>query len=160
MYAQIFAREIEVQLEDENGPFLYPNQYVDFDGTSEAVEKAAELAAGLADEAAIAKRLYRFVADHTDYDYEKAETVQKGYLPDPDETLASGKGICFDYSALLATMLRAQGIPAQMVIGVVMPEGISHAWNRALLGGEWVFMDATFDGDSHREEDYTQERVY
>ena len=36
------------------------------------------------------------------YDEEKARTVESGYLPDVDETLESGKGICFDYAALNA----------------------------------------------------------
>lgn len=160
LYAQLFAQELAVELADPQTPFLYPNQFVRFDASSEAVARSYLLVEGLTDDDKIVQKLYRFVARSTAYDYDKAATVEKGYLPEPDETLASGKGICFDYSALLATMLRAQGIPTQLVIGVVMPEGISHAWNRVWLDGEWVWMDATFDGSDHKETDYTGERVY
>ena len=34
------------------------------------------------------------------YDEDKAATVETGYLPDIDETLSTGKGICFDYAGL------------------------------------------------------------
>lgn len=53
-----------------------------------------------------------------------------------------------------------QGIPTRLVVGVVMPEGITHAWNQAYIGGQWVWMDATFDDLNHVETDYIQERVY
>lgn len=160
LYAQLFAAEFEVKLEQPNAPFLYPSQYVDFHASSEVVARSYLLVEGLGGDEEIVKKLYRFVVKNTDYDYDKAATVKSGYLPDPDETLRSGKGICFDYSALLASMLRAQGIPAQLVVGMVMPEGITHAWNRVFIDGEWVWMDATFDGTGHKEKDYTTERVY
>ncbi len=160
LYAQLYAQEIEVVIDDPTSPFLFPSQYVSFDASSSLVAKSYLLVDGLTEDADMAAAIYRFVVRNTSYDYDKAATVQSGYLPDPDETLSSGKGICFDYSALLAAMLRAQGIPAQLVIGTVMPENISHAWNRVWLGGEWIWMDATFDGTDHRETDYTEERVY
>ncbi len=34
-----------------------------------------------------------------------------GYLPDVDSILQEKKGICFDYAALMATMLQSQNIP-------------------------------------------------
>ncbi|MBQ2582903.1 MAG: transglutaminase domain-containing protein, partial [Erysipelotrichaceae bacterium] len=63
------------------------------------------------------------------YDKAKAESVQSGYLPDPDETLATGKGICFDYASLTASMLRSQGIPTKLIFGYVSPNDVYHAWN-------------------------------
>ena len=160
LYAQLFAQEIEVTIPDPLRPFLYASQYVNFDASSAVVAESNRLAAGLKADDAIVQKLYRFVVGNTTYDYEKAATVEQGYLPSPDETLASGTGICFDYSALLAAMLRAQGIPTRLVVGVVMPEGITHAWNQAYIGGQWVWMDATFDDLNHVETDYIQERVY
>ena len=55
--------------------------------------------------------------------------MQSGYLSDPDSTMSTGKGICFDYAVLAAAMLRSQGIPTKMVFGYVAPNGIYHAWN-------------------------------
>ena len=39
------------------------------------------------------------------YDYDKLEGLPSSYLPDVDETLTTGQGICFDYAALMAAML-------------------------------------------------------
>ena len=87
--------------------------------------------------------------------------MTSGYLPDVDETLSSGKGICFDYAALMAAMLRAHDIPTRLAIGNVDPEGILHAWNQIYIDGKWVWMDATFGiKNSHKESDYTKEREY
>ena len=48
--------------------------------------------------------IYNLVVDNVTYDREKASTVAAGYLPDIDETLETGKGICFDYAALISSM--------------------------------------------------------
>ena len=58
-------------------------------------------------------------------------------MPYPDETLQSGKGICFDYASLGAAMLRSQGIPAKIVTGTVSPQGIYHAWIMVNIDGTW-----------------------
>ena len=68
---------------------------------------AAQLAAGK-DQLGIVKAVYDYVIGHVTYDYGKAQTVQSGYLPNVDSTLASGTGICFDYAALMTSMLRSQ----------------------------------------------------
>ena len=60
------------------------------------------------------------------YDTKKAETVENGYLPDVDETLETQKGICFDYAALMTSMLRSQGIPTKLQIGYAGK--VYHAW--------------------------------
>ena len=49
--------------------------------------------------------IYNYVISHVTYDYELAESVDSDYLPDVDQTLETGKGICFDYAALTAAML-------------------------------------------------------
>jgi len=160
LYAMRFGTDIDVRLSDETLPFLYPNQYVWYDTTTKTVQKAAELADGLSSDAEIAKQFYRFVVQNMTYDNQKAVTVEKGYLPNVDEALETGKGICFDYAELLAVMLRSRGIPTKMLIGTVTPENLYHSWNSVYLDGEWVWMDATLDGTGHRESDYITERVY
>ena len=160
LYAMRFGAEVDVRLGDEKLPFLYPNQYVWYDGSTKTVQKAAELAEGLSSDSEIAEQFYRFVVQHMTYDNKKAATVEKGYLPNVDEALETGKGICFDYAELLAVMLRSRGIPTKMLIGTVTPENLYHSWNSVYLDGEWVWMDTTLDGTGHRESDYIMERVY
>lgn len=160
LYAVKYGVEIMVKLSSETIPFLYPNQYVWYDGVTNTVQKARELSSGMTDETQIARSFYRFVVKHMTYDTVKAATVPKGYLPDADEALETGEGICFDYAALLAVMLRSSGIPVKMLIGSVAPENLYHAWNSVYLDGEWVWMDPTLDKTGHKETDYSVERVY
>ena len=81
--------------------------------------------------------------------------MQSGYLPDIDETLETGKGICFDYAALMTAMLRTQRIPTRLVVGYAGT--LYHAWISVYIEGtgwidniiyfdgtQWVRMDPTF----------------
>lgn len=160
-YAALYAVNFEAQMDNTDRVFVFPNQYVWYTNSDEAVKKSAELCAGVTSDDKKANILYKFVASAIKYDNEKAANITSGYLPDVDKTLASGKGICFDYSALLAAMLRAQNIPTRLVIGNVEPENILHAWNQVYINGKWMWMDATFGAkDSHKEKDYTENRKY
>ena len=156
-YAQIDFAEAEVVLSDEFQPFLRPSVYADFGPDSVCVEKAAELASGCFSALEVVRAVYDYVCATVSYDAEKALAVQSGYLPDPDETLRSGKGICFDYAALAAAMLRSQGIPTKLIFGYVSPDELYHAWNMfyteesgwvtvsfEVSGPDWARMDLTF----------------
>lgn len=160
LYGVRFGVELQVTLAEETVPFLYPNQYVWYDATTKTVQKARELASGISGEAKIASVFYDFVVANMTYDTVKAATVPNGYLPNVDASLESGSGICFDYAALFAALLRAEGIPTRMLIGTVLPENLYHAWNSVYLDGEWVWMDTTLDGTGHKESDYITERIY
>ena len=144
-----------VTLRDPYLPFLYPNQYVKFDARKEAVAKAMELARPADSDLDVVSNVYNYIIRNVTYDMEKAETVPYGYLPDVDETLATGKGICLDYSALMCAMLRSQQIPTRMEIGYA---GTAyHAWLSSYIDGvgwvnglihfdgtDWSLMDPTF----------------
>ena len=128
-YAQLFSTDREVKLLDEFQPFLRSNDYACYSESSASVSKAAELASVCSNRLEVVSAVYSFVCENIRYDYEKAAAVQTGYLPDVDETLRSGKGICFDYAALAAAMLRSQGIPTKVIFGYVAPDNLYHAWN-------------------------------
>lgn len=158
-YAVLFKETMEVSLEDELLPFLYPSQYVNFSRDSEAVARASEIVAGASSDLDAVADIYHYVIGHVSYDMEKAETVQSGYLPDVDETLATGKGICFDYAALTAAMLRSQDIPTRLEIGYAGE--IYHAWisvyteetgwiDRLIefTSGGWTRMDPTLASEN------------
>lgn len=143
-YAQLMSQTISVSLTNEFAPFLYPNQYVNFNSGSQAVAVGAQLAAGK-DQLGIVKAVYDYVIGHVTYDYGKAQTVQSGYLPNVDSTLASGTGICFDYAALMTSMLRSQDIPTKLVIGYT--GNLYHAWVSVYIDGEgWIDNVIHFDG--------------
>lgn len=89
------------------------------------------------------------------YDTEKAATVQNGYLPSPDETLRTGKGICFDYASLAAAMLRSEGIPCKLITGYVGEETY-HAWNSFYLESEgWITVEIRAKADEWQRVDIT-----
>ena len=161
-YAVMYTTDQEVKLTDEFQPFLRPSDYVSYSKTSECVKKAGELAEEAEDAVAFVAAVFEYICDSVTYDREKASTVQnnKSYLPDPDETLRTGKGICFDYAALAAAMLRSQGIPTKMVFGNVSPDNLYHAWNMfyteetgwvtvdyEVKSGDWNRLDLTFSAN-------------
>jgi hypothetical protein len=146
-YAQVASQNINVSISNPFSPFLYPNQYVNFSGGSACVAKAEQLAAGASDELGIVRAIFDYVVDNTTYDYAKASSVTSGYLPNPDETLASRSGICFDYAALMVSMLRSQNIPTKLVIGYT--GNVYHAWASIYVQGQgWLEDVIYFDGQN------------
>ena len=159
MFAVAMSTTFNVVLENEKLPFLYPNQFVNFNENSKATALAAELAKSASSELDVVRRIYEFVINNITYDYIFAEMVVSGqithHVPDLDATLASGRGICFDYASLMAGMLRAQHIPAKLITGYVSG-GIFHAWINVYIldigwinaihfdGMDWALMDPTF----------------
>lgn len=138
-YAEIFSASAQVTMDSELEPFLRPNQRSDYTENSRCVVEAARIAKGAADAAGLVNDIYAYIAENVDYDYDKAQWVVdnnvKGYLPDPDDTFDTGKGICYDYASLAAAMLRSQGIPTKLIIGWVQSGGseVYHAWNMIWL---------------------------
>ncbi len=156
-YAELYATSCSVTLRDEFQPFLRPSDYVPYSGSSRCVAKAAELTANCTTDSEKVAAVYTYICDTVRYDHQKASTVQSGYLPDPDETMATGLGICFDYAALAAAMLRSLGIPTREIFGYVSPNDVYHAWNMfysaeqgwvtvsfEMRANDWNRMDATF----------------
>lgn len=153
-YAQVMSQTVTANIADSQSPFLYPNQFCNFNANSAVVAKAAELTGGISDPLAKVQAVYRYVIDHISYDYQKAASVQSGYLPVPDAALASGKGICFDYASVMTSMLRSQDIPTKLVIGYT--GGTYHAWVSVYLTGQgWVDNIIYFDGTNWRYMDPT-----
>ena len=159
-YSELYSFTCDVVMQDEFQPFLRPSTYINYNRDSACVRKAAELAAAASDELGLVGAVYNYVCGQVTYDREKAASVKSGYLPVPDETMTSGKGICFDYAALAGAMLRSQGIPTKMIFGYVAPEGLYHAWNMfytpqsgwvtvsfEVRGENWTRMDLTFSAN-------------
>lgn len=160
-YAIMYTVDKKVKLEDEFQPFLRPSDFVNYSQDSTCVTKAAELAKNAEDAVGVISAVYDYICTNVDYDKKKAEDVQNGsltsYLPVLDDIMKSKKGICFDYAALGAAMLRSQGIPTKMIFGYVSPDDVYHAWNMfyteetgwvtvefKVQSGAWNRLDLTF----------------
>jgi transglutaminase-like putative cysteine protease len=146
-YAQALSTTVTMKLRSEFLPFLYPNQYVNFNDESKVVAKAAELVKNKTGDFEKMKAVYEFVVNSFTYDTKLAETVKSGYLPVVDDVLAAKKGICFDYAAVMAAMLRSQNIPCKLIVGYAGK--VYHAWiNVYITGTGWVEKAIYFDGKS------------
>ena len=180
-YALILAAGCEVELKDDFAPFFRPNQFVNYSASSAAVEKAAELTAGITNPLEKVAAIYDFVVKTLSYDEHRAATVQSGYIPVLDSVLTEKKGICFDYAALMTGMLRSQGVPCKMIFGYA--GSVYHAWINVWTedtggidgaiyfdGGSWQYLDPTFASSADQSpeimeyignsENYTEKYMY
>lgn len=161
MYALAFSQDIDVTLNDEFKPFLYPNQYAWYTQESQAVQYGIQLSEKSSDDLTYVENVYHYIIENVAYDKEKAENVQPNYLPNIDETMSTGKGICFDYASLMTAMLRSQGIPTRLEIGY--SGEAYHAWISVYLkeagwvdnviefdGTDWTLMDPTLGASNNK----------
>ncbi|MBP1577939.1 MAG: transglutaminase domain-containing protein, partial [Oscillospiraceae bacterium] len=166
-YALALGTSFSAKLSSSLAPYLYPNQYVNYTAQSKAIAKGEELAAKASTKIGVVQEVYNYLISNVVYDHQKAATVKSGYTPNVDSTLATKTGICFDYAALMATMLRTQDIPTRLEVGYVSG-GIYHAWVSVYIpeqgwinglikfdGSNWSMMDPTFAASSAVPQSYT-----
>ncbi len=162
-YSQAFSKDLNVKLANQYLPFLYPNQYVNFNASSDAVKKGIEVTKSTNDDLEKVQLVYDYTVGALTYDKVKAANVQSGYLPNVDAVLAAKKGICFDYASVMATMLRSQNIPCKLVVGYT--GNVYHAWINVYTpesgwidgmiffdGKKWQLMDPTFASSGKKSE--------
>ncbi|MCM1120664.1 MAG: transglutaminase-like domain-containing protein [bacterium] len=158
-YSVSYELNLDVSLTDPFSPYLTPSSYVNYQSHSRAVELAAQLCETATDDLDCVSAVYNYVIENISYDYDKAAQITSGalssYIADIDGTLSSGKGICLDYAALMACMLRTQHIPTRLEVGYA---GLGyHAWISVYIkdtgwvngivqfdGSSWSLMDPTF----------------
>jgi len=91
-------------------------------------------------------KVYELIIFNYSYDYDKYSKVKSAYyLPVIDDTFNVKKGICYDFSSLLASMLRSQGVPTKLVKGYADFTDEYHAWNEVYINGKWYVIDTTYD---------------
>ena len=162
-YALVMTAYFTAEMPDPFAPFLRPNQFVNYLDAPNTVALGAELCHGLEGTLDKVAAVYDHVVETLSYDEEKAATVQSGYLPSPDAVLAAGKGICFDYAAVMTSMLRSQNVPCKLVVGYA--GSVYHAWISVWVeeigwihgaiyfdGHNWKRMDPTFASSAQTQE--------
>lgn len=136
---------------DPKQVYLNSISEINFNNDMKAIKKAAELVKNLKTDEEKIEAIYTYVAKNIEYDYDKAKTVKKIYLPTIDSTLTSQKGICYDYASMTAAMLRSQGIQTKLVKGNKNDMGdVYHAWNEVLVGDQWKIIDTTYDNSYYK----------
>lgn len=158
-YSTALSETINVTITNTFGPNLYANQYVNFTANCKTVAKGAQLANNCDTDLDVITKIYNYISSTISYDHYKANTVQSGYTPNVDTILESGTGICLDYAAVMASMLRSQCIPTRLEVGYA---GTAyHAWISCYIteigwvngiiefdGSSWSLMDPTFAANS------------
>jgi hypothetical protein len=146
-YRYLATKDITLKLDDDNKVYLESVQNIGWNRDMYAIKKAAELTRGLKTDSEKIKSIYNFVISNISYDKDKLSKLSSNYVPDIESTIKTGKGICYDYSSLLAAMLRSQGIPAKLVKGYSGFVDGYHAWNEIYDSGtgKWITVDATYD---------------
>ena len=123
--------------------------------TNEAIKKAQTLASKGSNNNDKIKYIYEFVVKNYTYDYEKANNINDiaktiAYIPNVSNVYSEKKGICYDYSVLLASMLRSVGIPTKVVTGYTPNATVYHAWNNVYANSKWNVIDSTYDAQMYR----------
>lgn len=136
---------------DNRDEYLKPNENVDSDNKN-IIDAALSLKVEN-DDYLTAKQISAYVSKTVRSD--TATKVNAKTLP-ASKILEQKKGVCNDYANLAAAMLRAAGIPARPVSGLVFnnlkeagdwshsANGGSHAWVEFYADGKWHFADPTW----------------
>ncbi|MDR1816289.1 MAG: transglutaminase family protein [Clostridiales Family XIII bacterium] len=61
------------------------------------------------------------------------------------DALAAGVGVCQDFTHVFLALCRMRGIPARYCNGLMVGEGVSHAWAEVYDKGVWIGVDPTHD---------------
>ncbi|WP_151737937.1 transglutaminase-like domain-containing protein [Paenibacillus tengchongensis] len=144
-YKLVTSETVNLSMNNANDVYLSSVQNVSWSSSDKAVSKADQLTKGLTTDKAKVEAIYNYIVSNIKYDYTLAANVASDYIPNNNTTLATKKGICYDYASLFATMLRSEGIPTKLVMGNTSYVNTYHAWNEVLLDGKWVTIDTTVD---------------
>ncbi|MFQ6003744.1 MAG: transglutaminase-like domain-containing protein, partial [Candidatus Zixiibacteriota bacterium] len=130
------SKGIEAPIVDEKfGSFLKDTEYIQPSDTT-IQQQLAEIQGNEKDAFTIVQNILRWISDNISTDI-IAET-----LTGP-EVLKKRRGKCSEYAILFASLARAAGIPAKVVLGEANSgnQWIGHMWNEVWLG-EWMAVDA------------------
>lgn len=168
-YATAITQDINADITNEFGPYLYPNQYVNFTDAPLTIQKGSDLAYYCSSDIEVVQSVYNYIIENFKYDYDKADSVKSGYLPDVDSVFSSNTGICFDYASVMATMLRTQSIPTRLEVGYRGEE--YHAWISTYIknvgwingiiefdGSSWNLLDPTYASTSSSPQDFISKK--
>ena len=138
-YATVLSQVISVSITDEFGPYLYPNQYVNFTADSLAVKEGSSLAYYCSSDTEVVESVYNYIISNFKYDYDKAKNVKIGYAGE-------------EYHAWISTYIKDKG----WINGIIEFDGTS-----------WNMLDPTFASTSDspkkfiaQKSDYITKYVY
>ncbi len=147
-YAFVESIDVTLNITDENVVYLNSIQNIKWSNTDDSIKYALNQTKNATTAQAAFDIFYDYLVSNVVYDYDKASTVQAGYIPSITKTFVDSKGICYDYSSLLAAFMRSKGFPTRLVKGYSNNVEGYHAWNEVLIDGQWMVVDTTVDAST------------
>lgn len=144
-YVYVAQKSVVLDLKDPNIVFLNTIQNINWNEDQKAIEFGKSLLKLNKTSSSRLSTLYGYMVKNVSYDYDKIPTLTADYVPDVEKTYEDLKGICYDYSALFASIQRNHGIPTKLVKGYTKYVEGYHAWNEIFINGKWVIIDSTVD---------------
>ncbi|MDR1194658.1 MAG: leucine-rich repeat protein [Peptococcaceae bacterium] len=114
----------------------------------EIIKLAKKITAGQTNDYQKALAIHDWVAGNIYYDLDAArDWSQFGAGDASAAVLERGRGTCGGFANLTAALLRASGVPADSVGGIVniSGPGTNHGWTEAFADGRWILIDTTWD---------------
>lgn len=144
-YKVLGKKTFKADIKDENTVYLKSAQPVIWNENMKAIKFSKTLSEDKKTSLEVVQAIYEYIVNNIKYDYQNMNKLKSDYIPDIDKIIKSGKGICYDYSVLLAAMLRSCNIPTKLVKGYKDDIKEYHAWNEVYIDGDWIVVDTTYD---------------
>ena len=148
-YSQVTQTTVNLKLDDNSKVYLNSIQLIDWGEKMNTVTLAKELTKNKKTDSDKIEVCYQYMVQQFSYDYVKMKNVEYDYIPVIDEVLKKKLGICYDYSAVFASMLRSQGIKCKLIMGYTTNVKEYHAWNEVFVNDKWVVVDTTYDSQMY-----------
>lgn len=138
---------INVEISNPLTVYLNSIQNVNWNHSMAAIQKAKQLVADAKSDDERVKAIYDYVVNNFTYDDKKLNNLPTGYIPSIENMYNQKSGICYDYAALMAAMLRSVGVPTKLVKGSSTNISGYHAWNEVYMRSSqtWIIVDTTYD---------------
>lgn len=141
-YSRVF--ETQVVVEGCKG-YLGSSEIVDFEENQTFLnsENIQQILTN-AEDWQIAQAAFKYLDKNWTYNYDRMNSVKSWYVPNTDNNDADKSGICYDYAAAYASIMRKAGIQTKVIFGYVQTKNgpVYHAWNEINLYGTWYMVDA------------------
>ena len=148
-YSQVTETSVNLSLNDSSKVFLTSIQLINWGDKMNTVTLARELTKNKKTDADKVEVCYQYMVQQFSYDFVKMKNVEYDYIPVIDDVLKKKLGICYDYAAVFASMLRSQGIKCKLIMGYTSKVKEYHAWNEVYVKDKWVVVDTTFDSQMY-----------
>ncbi|MBM7615754.1 transglutaminase-like domain-containing protein [Alkaliphilus hydrothermalis] len=149
-YKMVKREKISLNLKDSNDVFLNSIDRIEWNTEMKAIQKAKQLTQNLKSDEEKVKAIYQYIVENFKYDDKKINKITSDYLPNIEAVYGASSGLCYDYAALFAAMLRSVGVPTKLMMGYKNDIKSYHAWNSVYIKekDQWFTIDTTYDSIS------------